>query len=700
MVLIKRWWLPLLALLLLMPVVVLADNPVPAVVPTVRQWTGGKGVWKISSGQVAVPAAEWRALRPVAERFAADLSLMGIPSVAVAVDGELPPDDLVLTTNTGNFQLRNNEGYAVEISDRVVIRGQTPAAVFWGTRTVLQMFRQDGRHNVLARGTVVDWPQYPNRVLHLNVGNRYLPLETLKDYVACMSWFKMNELQLCLNGADTGDCPQGFFRIECDSIPGLTSRDHYTRHQLRDLQDWAAIHGVAIVPEIRFPGDALAFTQASPDLRHPWLGKSQIDVRNPAAGVFLQKLFDEIIPLFDARVVHLGSRHCSIEGIPAGEVAGFGAAYRKLMDRMSTYVQGRFNKDIRLWEMSQDFPGTGDPLKKTTLDIWQGSMISSTRLAAGFKVINSSIVLPSAVAGGVQPFSRSLYETWTPDVFGATRLPPPHPQDEAPGLIGAGIRLWEGNLPNGQTVGEMSLMSREAIVAFAEKVWGAGNAGGYDAFLQRVAAIGIAPGVHLFDRLPATADGLVVRRSGLSTLKTPLDHVDILKPGSERLLEWPWTMAVEVRCDQPGDGVLLSTPSVEIYGALSWTVDRDGRRSLSRGIGIVRAYGMAAAPLQSQRPGVAVVDAVLKKYRWSRLVLVGERGRTTVYLDGAKVGEVGVQMVCPVGRLGGFHKDSFVCGIRNLEIWNRAWSAVEVEQWTPVVRSWWQSSEDITLGKP
>jgi hypothetical protein len=183
-------------------------------------------------------------------------------------------------------------------------------------------------------------------------------------------------------------------------------------------------------------------------------------------------------------------------------------------------------------------------------------------------------------------------------------------------------------------------------------------------------------------------------------LKTPADHVDILKPGNERLLEWPWTMAVEVRCDEAGDGILLGSPAAEIYGALSWTVEQDGRKTLQHGIGFVRSNGNAASPMQSQRPVVGVFNACLKKNLWSRLVLIGERGRTTVYLNGAKVGMVNIQMVCPIGTIGGLHKDSFVCGIRNLEIWNRAWSATEVEQWNPREQRWWQSGGDVTLGKP
>jgi hexosaminidase len=699
-----KQWLPLLALALLTlaPDAAWAANPAPAVVPAGRQWTGGKGMWKFSGAQVAVPAAEWSALAPVARRLAADLGRLGVASEAIPVAGELLSNDLVLTTNTGNFQLRNEEGYAIEITDRVIIRGQTPTAVFWGTRTLLQMLHQDRRQRLLPRGALVDWPQYPHRILRLCVGNRFLPLATLKDYVACMSWFKLNELQLCLNGADTGVSPQGFFRMECDAVPGLTSREHYTRHQLRELQDWAADHGVAIIPEIAIPSDALAFTQVASELRHPWLDKSQIDVRNPAATGFLQLIFDEILPLFDARIVHFGSTAYPLAGVPVDRQTEFAEAYRRHVDRLATYAQSRFNKTIRSSEVELPVPGGMAPLRNTTLAVWQPSEIAGLRLAAGYKIINASLALPpiGPNGAGLQPVSRSLYETWTPEIFGENRLPPPDPLDEAPGLVGASLSLWEGRQASHQTIVETSRMTMGVVVAFAEKCWGAGRTLSYPDFEKRVAVVGIDPESHLFDRLPAMADGLVLRRSALYDLKTPADRVDLLAPGDERLLEWPWTMAVEVYRQSSGDGILFSTPTVEIYGALTWTAEPGARRQVSRGIGLVRSSGNAVAPLQSQLPMVAVVATALPKQRWSRLVLVGERDRTTAYLDGVKAGEVEIQMACPLGALGGRHNDSFPCRLRNLEIWNRAWSAAEIEQWKPAVRNWWQSGNNVTLGKP
>ncbi len=246
---------------------------------------------------------------------------------------------------------------------------------------------------------------------------------------------------------------------------------------------------------------------------------------------------------------------------------------------------------------------------------------------------------------------------------------------------------------------ESSQANLEAVVAFAEKTWNGGGLVSYADFRQRTAAVGFAPGIRLFDRLPATADGLVVSRPGPCALKVPADHVDILETGHEQLLEWPWTLALEIRCDKPGDGILLSAPAVEIYGGLAWTVSQEGRRRLQHGLGLVRSSG-TASPLQSQSPVVAVIEAALPRNQWSRLVLIGEQGRTTIYLDGVRIGTVNIQMVCPIGTIGGHHNDSFVCGIRNLEIWKRAWSAGEVEHWTPKARNWWQSGKNITLGKP
>jgi hypothetical protein len=52
--------------------------------------------------------------------------------------------------------------------------------------------------------------------------------------------------------------------------------------------------------------------------------------------------------------------------------------------------------------------------------------------------------------------------------------------------------------------------------------------------------------------------------------------------------------------------------------------------------------------------------------------VVGERGKTTVYLNGKKTGESDNQMVCPLRQLGSKTGNSFVGTIRRLEVMAQA----------------------------
>jgi hypothetical protein len=57
---------------------------------------------------------------------------------------------------------------------------------------------------------------------------------------------------------------------------------------------------------------------------------------------------------------------------------------------------------------------------------------------------------------------------------------------------------------------------------------------------------------------------------------------------------------------------------------------------------------------------------------------VGERGHTTLYINGQPAGSYNDQMVCPLSRLGSPTGNSFVGKVRNLKVVNRALTAKEI----------------------
>ena len=138
------------------------------VVPSVQSWTPQPGVFSMKEAKITVDEKYVKELNGVAEDFRGQLVGLGCESVPV-MRGKARGKELFLTLETGPKQLAA-EGYRIDIGDGVVVRGQTPIGVFYGTRTLLQLLAQDKVNLALPCGLIADWPRYQHRMLMLDVG--------------------------------------------------------------------------------------------------------------------------------------------------------------------------------------------------------------------------------------------------------------------------------------------------------------------------------------------------------------------------------------------------------------------------------------------------------------------------------------------------------------------------------------------------
>src|SRR5688572_16953391 len=107
------------------------------IVPAVQSWKPAEGTLAAPRVALEVVPAHAAALKATASAITEDLtSLQGSDTTT----GGGKPVTLQLSLEGGDP--KRPEGYTVEISDKIVIRGATPAAVFLGSRSVLQLLRQ------------------------------------------------------------------------------------------------------------------------------------------------------------------------------------------------------------------------------------------------------------------------------------------------------------------------------------------------------------------------------------------------------------------------------------------------------------------------------------------------------------------------------------------------------------------------------
>ncbi len=597
---------------------------------------------------------------------------------------------LFLTLDCDTNQIAS-EGYQIEIGDAVVVRGATAGGVFYGTRTLLQLLAQDKTNLTLPRGVIVDYPQYAHRMLMLDVGRKPYPLAVLKDYLRLMAWHKMNELHLHLSDEAFGGAYTGF-RVQCDTFPGLTSKDlFYSKQELRELQDGARQLGITITPEIDMPGHARCFTDYWPDLAlkgYP----NYLDVTNPQTIEHLKKLLDEMIPLFDAPDFHIGTDEYRVGGTKE-EKTKLHEAFRQFINTMNAHIRSH-GKNTRIWSGFENMLGTTEVATNITIDMWE-TRDAKGQIAKGHRIINSSdgrtYIVPGAHYYGVS--NGGIYNGWEP--WMVSDDPAKNPSKDDPCLLGGKLHVWSDQGPTGYTMTEIASLTLPSLQAFAEKLWGTKGSKDYSEFQKRAAMALPVPGVTVFDRIAAGKDCVVLDQPREITLNTTSAVVALPFAGKSRAdLEWPWTLTMEVcKTTETGRrGVILSSDLAEICSDFSReeeikTKDASGKevktKVTRRGMGLVRAAGAPGADAASAR----VANDVSRVYgepmslnQWQTVTIIGERRHTTVFINGRKAGESGEQMICPLAQLGSKTDNSFVGKVRNLKVYGRALGTNEISR--------------------
>lgn len=660
-----------------------AAQSVLNVVPAVQSWTPAQGMFAASRANICVSGADAAQLNNVAEMFQKDLTAMGCGLHHLSASNSFGGFVLTLDRTANEIP---PEGYRIEIGDRVVICGSTATGVFYGTRTVLQLLAQHPKDQQLPKGVIMDWPVYKHRMLMLDVARKPYPMPVLKDYLRMLAWYKMNELHLHLSDEAFGGKYTGF-RVECDTFPGLTSRDlFYTKKELREFQDLAHEMGITITPEIDMPGHARCFTDYWPDLAlrgYP----DYLDVTNPQTAERLKRLLDEMIPIFDAPDFHIGTDEYRVAGTKE-EKEKLDEAFRQFINTMNAHVRS-LGKTTRIWSGFEHMPGPTEIATNITIDMWE-TYDARSSISRGHNVINSSdgltYIVPGAHYYGVN--NSGIYNEWEPWMISDDMSKDPAKND--PHLLGGKLHVWGDQGPTGYTMTEIAKLVLPSLQVFAEKLWGIKGSQNYREFQSRAAMTQAVPGVTVFDRLPAkTPDGMLLNLPDEQTLANTNSFILLPYAGQSRCdLEYPWTLKVEVckTSETGGRGVILSSALAEICTDFTRVEEQKTKNGAGmeirtqvkkHGIGVVRAAGspgIDAASSHLSKDVSRVYSDPLTLNHWTSVVIVGERGRTVVYLDGVKTGESNNQTICPLAELGSQTGNSFVGKIRNLKVYNHALS--------------------------
>ena len=241
-----------------------------------------------------------------------------------------------------SIRINRPEMYELLVQEgRVRIVARDRKGIVNGIQTLLQLL-PFGKGGAVPGVQITDYPRFAYRGAHLDVARHIFSLDYIKKYIDYLAFHKLNTFHWHL----TDD--QGW-RIEMLSYPKLNTigswreatlighfRDvparydstryggYYTRDQIKEVLDYAAIRGIQVIPEIDIPGHSRAIIAAYPEFStNPdttwnvattwgmYNRQNNVLAPNEATFRFLQTIFSEIADLFPGPYIHIGGDECS-----------------------------------------------------------------------------------------------------------------------------------------------------------------------------------------------------------------------------------------------------------------------------------------------------------------------------------------------------------------------------------------------------
>jgi len=429
----------------------------------------------------------------------------------------------------GTVSTLNREGYELIVQpNRVLIRANTGAGLFYGIQTLLQLFPADsasikaGDEILLPVVEIKDEPRFSWRGMHLDVCRHFFPVEFVKRYIDLLALHKMNVFHWHLT-EDQG------WRIEIKKYPLLTEagawrvdREHqhwnertapepgekatyggfYTQDEVRDVIAYAQSRFITIVPEIEMPGHAMAALAAYPQFSCTggpfyvmpggyWPITDIYCAGNDSTFAFLQDILSEVIDLFPGPYIHIGgdeANKANWEKCPKCQARIATEILQneiKLQSYFIKHIQKVIvskNKKLIGWDESLE----GGLAPEATVMSWRGTdggifaaneghdVVMSPTSHCYFDYYQALEDEPPGI-GGFVPLEM---------VYGFEPMPEGLSPDKQKHILGAQGNLWTEYIPTPEHAEYMAL---PRMCAMAEIGWSSRANRNLDSFLNRLA---------------------------------------------------------------------------------------------------------------------------------------------------------------------------------------------------------------------
>ena len=316
----------------------------------------------------------------------------------------------VLENNKGGITLYSDtslekEAYRIECeNDEVKVYAGDKIGADYALSTLLQVSEiRDGKL-ILPNVKITDKPDCEYRTLMVDLARKWHDFDILLKYVDMCYFYKVKYLHLHFMDNEGYTLPSKAF----PKLP--TEGKHYTAEQIKELNEYARLHGVEIIPEIEMPGHAAALVTAYPEifmssdpngynLENIWIKQIMCAGREDTINS-IKILLNEVIELFPySKYLHIGGDEAAI-GVWAGckyclnymkehGIKDIHGLYSDFIRRITDTVLDMGKTPI-VWE---GFPkeGAENISRKVLVIAWESMYHMSYDLVdEGFNIVNAS----------------------------------------------------------------------------------------------------------------------------------------------------------------------------------------------------------------------------------------------------------------------------------------------------------------------
>jgi hypothetical protein len=262
-----------------------------ALLPRPRQLERGEGRFRVPRGGWVV-SSDSASVRPIH----AALERLG---VQWSPGRDLPPHAAYIGEPAGAPDAPPAaQGYAMRVSPTgVALAGADDDGLFWALRTLEQMLKQT---RTVPACTVIDWPELAIRGHHDDVSRRQV--STVDDFLRILrglgAW-KINLYTLYLEDM-----------LHLPSMPDVgEGRGKLTADEVVAIVDAGADLNIDVMPTFSLAGhqeNLLALPRYRHLAREVFQPPSTLDPAKPAVREHLQRVLDDVCPMFPCRWFHMG----------------------------------------------------------------------------------------------------------------------------------------------------------------------------------------------------------------------------------------------------------------------------------------------------------------------------------------------------------------------------------------------------------